>query len=70
MAFLGSLEGLPLAHSYAAAHVLVLPSTNEIWGLVVNEALASGLQVVVSEACGISAELHEVEGGSVVAPDA
>ena len=70
VAFLGSLEGLPLAHSYAAAHVLVLPSTNEIWGLVVNEALASGLQVVVSEACGISAELHEVEGVSVVAPDA
>ncbi|MBY0227556.1 MAG: glycosyltransferase family 4 protein [Hyphomicrobium sp.] len=42
---------------YAAADVLVLPSECETWGLVVNEALASGKPVVVSEAVGCAPDL-------------
>jgi glycosyltransferase involved in cell wall biosynthesis len=37
---------------YAASDVLVLPSEHETWGLVANEALASGRPVILSEACG------------------
>lgn len=49
-------SGMPAA--YSAANVLVLPSTSsETWGLVVNEALASGTPVVVSDACGCSPDL-------------
>jgi glycosyltransferase involved in cell wall biosynthesis len=43
---------------YAAADALVLPSdSRETWGLVVNEAMAAGLPVVVSDAAGCSADL-------------
>jgi 1,2-diacylglycerol 3-alpha-glucosyltransferase len=43
---------------YAFARALVLAShENEQWGLVVNEAMASGLPVVVSEQCGCSSSL-------------
>ncbi|MGY1711353.1 glycosyltransferase family 4 protein [Geodermatophilus sp. SYSU D00758] len=46
----------------AAAHVLVLPSTVEVWGLVVNEALAAGLRVVVSTPCGVTPSVAGMEG--------
>jgi glycosyltransferase involved in cell wall biosynthesis len=42
---------------YAAADVLVLPSSSETWGLVVNEALACGTPVVLSDACGCAPDL-------------
>jgi len=37
---------------YGLARAFVLPSLAEQWGLVVNEAMAAGLPVLVSEACG------------------
>ena len=43
---------------YAAADALVLPSdSRETWGLVVNEAMAAGLPVIVSDAAGCSVDL-------------
>ncbi len=37
---------------YALADAFILPSSWEEWGLVVNEAMASGLPVIVSETAG------------------
>lgn len=42
---------------YAFADCLILPSVLEPWGLVVNEAMASGLPVIVSCRCGSAADL-------------
>jgi 1,2-diacylglycerol 3-alpha-glucosyltransferase len=42
---------------YALARVLVHASTTEQWGLVVNEAMASGLPVLVSNRSGCAADL-------------
>ena len=42
---------------YGLASCFVHASTSEQWGLVVNEALASGLPVIVSERCGCVPEL-------------
>jgi glycosyltransferase involved in cell wall biosynthesis len=42
---------------YGLAEAFILPSTTEQWGLVVNEAMAAGLPVLVSERCGCSEDL-------------
>ncbi len=42
---------------YGLADAFVHASTTEPWGLVVNEAMASGLPVIVSNRCGCAAEL-------------
>jgi len=46
-----------LPELYARAGCLILPSNSEMWGLVVNEAMASGLPVIVSDRCGCVDEL-------------
>lgn len=46
-----------LAAHYASADVLVMPSLIEVWGLVVNEALASGLYVLSSKYAGVTPDL-------------
>ena len=43
-----------LAKIYANSDTLVMPSIEEVWGLVANEALASGLHAVVSEKSGVT----------------
>jgi glycosyltransferase involved in cell wall biosynthesis len=58
----GSRRPEELLPFYSFACCLVLPSISEPWGLVVNEAMASGLPVVVSEQCGCVEDL--VEPGS------
>lgn len=55
--FSGYRTGSELAAAYAQADCLVLPSSTEVWGMVVQEALDSGLSVVVSEHAGIVASL-------------
>jgi len=42
---------------YALADAFILPSLWEEWGLVVNEAMASGLPVVVSDTAGCAEDL-------------
>jgi 1,2-diacylglycerol 3-alpha-glucosyltransferase len=42
---------------FGLAQVFVHASTTEQWGLVVNEAMASGLPVIVSNRCGCAADL-------------
>jgi len=56
--FTGFLNQTEISRAYVAADCLVLPSDHgETWGLVVNEALASGLPCLVSEACGCAEDL-------------
>lgn len=42
---------------YRLAHVFVLPSISETWGLSINEALASGTPVLVSDKAGCAQDL-------------
>lgn len=52
--------------SYHRASALVLASCKDTWGLAVNEAMAAGLPVLVSNACGCRVDLieHDVTGWS------
>ena len=62
VSFAGFLNQSRLPDAYAAADVLALPSdAGETWGLVVNEAMASGRPAIVSRAAGCCADLI-VEG--------
>lgn len=52
---------------YFSADVFALVSYDEPWGLVVNEALAAGLPVIVSDECGSSLDLvKNGENGFIV----
>ena len=58
--FVGFLNQSEISRAYVAADCLVLPSdAKETWGLVVNEAMASGLPCIVSNACGCVEDLVE-----------
>lgn len=54
----GFLNQSRMPEAYAASDVLVLPSAHqETWGLVVNEAMASGLPAIVSDRVGCAPDL-------------
>lgn len=56
--FAGFLNQSEMPTAYAAADALVLPSdAGETWGLVVNEAMASGLPAIVSDRVGCREDL-------------
>ena len=55
--FLGHKGARELLPVYAFANAFVLPSTREPWGLVVNEAMAASLPVIVSNRCGCAEDL-------------
>lgn len=57
--FAGHKGSADLPQFYAFAGCFVLPSTREPWGLVVNEAMAAGLPVIVSDRCGCAEDLVE-----------
>lgn len=67
--FLGFLNQRELAKAYAAADLFCLPSRVEPWGLVVNEAIAMGTPVVVTDVCGVAADVGAAKAGLVVPPD-
>jgi glycosyltransferase involved in cell wall biosynthesis len=62
--FLGFRNQTELPPLLELADVFVLPSRHEPWGLIVNEAMATGCAVIVSTEVGAHADLvtHGVEG--------
>ncbi|GAA4446217.1 hypothetical protein GCM10023091_38980 [Ravibacter arvi] len=67
--FSGGISWQDVPKWLAKAGALVLPSTSEPWGLVVNEALVCGLPVVVSDQCGCVEDLvHDGGNGYIFSP--
>ena len=68
--FLGVLPWERLVEAYVATDVFALLSRHEPWGVVVNEAAACGLPLVLSDRVGAAYDLlHEGENGFVVPAD-
>lgn len=60
-----------LPFHYARAQVLLFPTAGDAWGVVVNEACAAGLPVIVSPQAGAAGELvRDGENGHVLGLDA
>ena len=57
--FLGFQKKETLAKFYRAADLFVLPTREDIWGLVINEAMAFGLPVITTDRCVAGLELVE-----------
>lgn len=57
--FVGFRKKEELARYYRAADLLVLPTWSDVWGLVINEAMAQGLPVVTTDQCVAGLELVE-----------
>lgn len=64
--FVGAVPYADLPGVLWQHETLVLPSEEEVWGLVVNEALAAGLHVVVSESAGVAPSVADMRGAFVV----
>lgn len=68
--FKGNVQPDQIRQEYLDHAVFILPSLSEPWGLVVNEAMAASLPVIVSEHCGCVPELvHESDNGFRFIPD-
>jgi len=66
--FVGFKAKKELAQYYLAADVFVLPTREDIWGLVIGEAMAFGLPVITTNKCAAGVEL--ISGnGFIVDPD-
>ncbi len=66
--FAGHLGGDDLVDAYLAGDIFALLSRREPWGVVVNEALACGLPVVLSDRVGAAYDLVEPGGNGIIVP--
>ena len=67
--FVGFLSKTALKQYYLACDLFVLPTREDIWGLVVNEAMAAGLPVLTTTACLAGLELINESNGRLTAPE-
>ena len=67
--FVGFAQREQLAAYYALAEGFVFPTHSDVWGLVVNEAMACGLPIISSGAAGCTTDLVEDQwNGRIVPP--
>lgn len=67
--FTGFMHGKELAEAYAAADVFVFPSTTETLGLVIGEAMASGLPLVAAKSGPTCEQIEDGRTGLLYDPE-
>ncbi len=67
--FVGFQGNDTLRKYYESADLFVLPTREDVWGLVVNEAMANGLPVVTTDNCGAGLEIVKDNGRIVKVDD-
>lgn len=66
--FVGFKQKSELKKYYKAADLFVLPTREDIWGLVINEAMSYGLPVITTEKCVAGLELIENSENGYIIP--
>ena len=66
--FVGFVKKERLALYYKAADLFVLPTREDIWGLVIGEAMAYGLPVITTDRCVAGLELVEEGVSGYIVP--
>lgn len=67
--FTGFLHGEELAQAYASSDIFVFPSTTETLGLVLLEAMASGLPVVAADSPPTREQIEDGRAGMLFHPE-
>ena len=65
---MGFMQKEDLFRYYCASDIFVLPTREDVWGLVVNEAMAVGLPVITTDNCNAGLELIENEINGYIVP--
>lgn len=66
--FVGYRDRETLRKFYLAADVFCLPTREDIWGLVINEAMATGLPIVTTDRCVAGIELIDGDSCGYILP--
>lgn len=64
--FISFMKNEELKEYYQAADLFVLPTREDIWGLVINEAMANALPVITTDKCVAGLELVSADNGAIV----
>lgn len=64
--FVGFKSKKELSKYYKAADLFVLPTREDIWGLVINEAMAYGLPIITTDQCVAGLELVDAGNGEII----
>lgn len=68
--FVDFMRKKDLKEYYRAADIFVLPTREDIWGLVINEAMACGLPIITTDKCVAGLELvQDYQNGFIVPVD-
>lgn len=67
--FEGFKDKEELTRYYRASDIFVLPTREDVWGLVINEAMAYGLPIVTTDMCIAGQELVDNSNGALVPVD-
>ena len=54
---------------YKACDIFVLPTREDVWGLVINEAMACGLPIITTDKCVAGLELIDSSNGIIIPAD-
>ena len=66
--FPGFIKKKDIQKYYRAADIFVLPTREDIWGLVINEAIAEGLPVITTDRCIAGTELIVQKKNGFIVP--
>lgn len=66
--FPGFINKKDIQKYYRAADIFVLPTREDIWGLVINEAISAGLPVITTDRCIAGTELIVQKKNGFIVP--